>query len=459
MKRSLERNIYSKFSTISSLFKKRQSEEDFTETKDISPEETELKYLKSIESKIGLGVSSGGIFDFLLNGLPKLVSGLVSMFSEGAIGAGLAGLAGKFKWFKIPKISKIGGSVLSKVKNPKIAVPLVLGSIAVAGGSYLLNKEEKPVTMEGRAIGGDVKKGKSYVVGEKGPEILTPKENGVIIPNHKINKKEISNTLDFTRIKLALSENNKNLKNTMIGIWATFNKPFSKNLKKFSNTISDNVSEFKKDVSEGISETFVKFKNYILKMLPSWIKEAPKRIGNAINNGYNKLKKWVSDASKVLTGEPIPVKEEKIDNKPMTVENIIKTESPKIDVISNNYEYKPNISQPNFDVNVPQYNTNILKFPGIDTAPRRERGDYNVKNTKIYKIHQNEMVIPKHEAEIVRSAVELKNNYNIEKPIYKTNKDIDKNFWITKFVPAFSKAIKVDRSKRVAIKNVIANPF
>lgn len=39
-----------------------------------------------------------------------------------------------------------------------------------------------------RAAGGPVSSGSSYVVGERGPELFVPTRNGVIVPNHKINK-------------------------------------------------------------------------------------------------------------------------------------------------------------------------------------------------------------------------------------------------------------------------------
>jgi hypothetical protein len=42
----------------------------------------------------------------------------------------------------------------------------------------------KPI--EARAKGGPVKPGKPYLVGEKGPEIIVPKQAGKVIPNHKI---------------------------------------------------------------------------------------------------------------------------------------------------------------------------------------------------------------------------------------------------------------------------------
>jgi phage-related minor tail protein len=37
-----------------------------------------------------------------------------------------------------------------------------------------------------RAEGGDVSAGKSYLIGERGPELMIPRSAGVIIPNHKL---------------------------------------------------------------------------------------------------------------------------------------------------------------------------------------------------------------------------------------------------------------------------------
>jgi hypothetical protein len=39
---------------------------------------------------------------------------------------------------------------------------------------------------EGRAMGGDVNKGQSYIVGEKGKELFTPNQSGTITPNDKM---------------------------------------------------------------------------------------------------------------------------------------------------------------------------------------------------------------------------------------------------------------------------------
>ena len=47
-----------------------------------------------------------------------------------------------------------------------------------------IEEEIKP-----RAKGGPVKKGKKYIVGEKGPEVFIPKKAGRIVPNRKPTKK------------------------------------------------------------------------------------------------------------------------------------------------------------------------------------------------------------------------------------------------------------------------------
>ena len=41
-----------------------------------------------------------------------------------------------------------------------------------------------------RADGGRVKKGKPYLVGERGPEVIVPKQDGEVIPNEKLRVEE-----------------------------------------------------------------------------------------------------------------------------------------------------------------------------------------------------------------------------------------------------------------------------
>lgn len=40
--------------------------------------------------------------------------------------------------------------------------------------------------LPGRAKGGPVKKGKKYIVGEKGPEVFVPKKSGKVVPNNRM---------------------------------------------------------------------------------------------------------------------------------------------------------------------------------------------------------------------------------------------------------------------------------
>ena len=49
-----------------------------------------------------------------------------------------------------------------------------------------LSNKEETIDVEPKAEGGDVEKGKLYTVGEEGPELFVPDQNGTIIPNDKI---------------------------------------------------------------------------------------------------------------------------------------------------------------------------------------------------------------------------------------------------------------------------------
>jgi hypothetical protein len=62
--------------------------------------------------------------------------------------------------------SKIGSAILSAFK-------FIGGAIAGAFGG-------------GRAVGGDIMPGKFYLVGERGPELIAPRNSGTVIPNHAL---------------------------------------------------------------------------------------------------------------------------------------------------------------------------------------------------------------------------------------------------------------------------------
>ena len=56
--------------------------------------------------------------------------------------------------------------------------------------------QQAPQQIEGRADGGPVEKGKPYIVGERGPEIITPTQNGVVTPNNEISTQQNSFRID-----------------------------------------------------------------------------------------------------------------------------------------------------------------------------------------------------------------------------------------------------------------------
>jgi len=54
----------------------------------------------------------------------------------------------------------------------------------------VIKGKKKELYFPERKKGGPVKKGKGYMVGEKGPEIFVPKKDGIIIPNKKSRPKK-----------------------------------------------------------------------------------------------------------------------------------------------------------------------------------------------------------------------------------------------------------------------------
>ena len=96
------------------------------------------------------------------------------------------------------------GSILAAIVNSGINATGFLGDLledsadlSVSDGSSLLGdiigsdpeailEEYNKLKMQQRAFGGPVTAGQPYIVGERGPEIMVPRENGMIQPNNKI---------------------------------------------------------------------------------------------------------------------------------------------------------------------------------------------------------------------------------------------------------------------------------
>jgi hypothetical protein len=106
-----------------------------------------------------------GAFKIALQAIGKIVGGLIDGFGS------LAGFIGD-AYNAMKKLVDL-------IKNN----PLVKGIGNVVGGIF----------GGGKAMGGPVKAGTSYVVGERGAEMFVPKTDGVIIPNNKMGGGNVTN--------------------------------------------------------------------------------------------------------------------------------------------------------------------------------------------------------------------------------------------------------------------------
>jgi phage-related protein len=100
--------------------------------------------------------------------------GTVLKFAFEVIGTVIAGL--------ITGVGNLVGFFDNLINKVKSFIQLVKDNPIVSGISGLIDR----VFGGGKAAGGMVAGGTSYLVGERGPEIFTPSGSGNIIPNHKL---------------------------------------------------------------------------------------------------------------------------------------------------------------------------------------------------------------------------------------------------------------------------------
>ena len=95
-------------------------------------------------------------------------------------------------WFQANKALAISDTIMSTyaAATKALTIPPPWVGMAYAGtitGLGLANVNRiRNTKYEGRAMGGDVNKGQSYIVGEKGKELFTPNQSGTITPNDKM---------------------------------------------------------------------------------------------------------------------------------------------------------------------------------------------------------------------------------------------------------------------------------
>jgi len=83
----------------------------------------------------------------------------------------------------VSAFGKLAGFVNDVIEGIGKIIALVKNNPVVKGISGLIDK----AFGGGRATGGPVNAGTSYIVGEKGPELFVPNSNGSIVPNNRLN--------------------------------------------------------------------------------------------------------------------------------------------------------------------------------------------------------------------------------------------------------------------------------
>ena len=124
-----------------------------TQDKKLAKMEAQAEHLKNLDS---LYKNIGGtIKDGLVQGIQAAIDGTKSL-------------------------GEIAGSVFRKISDALLdfGVSMALANLPIPGAAKFFGG--------GKAAGGPVRSGGSYVVGEKGPELFTPSSSGHITPNHEM---------------------------------------------------------------------------------------------------------------------------------------------------------------------------------------------------------------------------------------------------------------------------------
>ncbi len=140
--------------------------------------------IKKFEQVVGLIL--GGIF---INVLPPLVSKIKNAFD---------GVKKRFDQINsvIKKILEFINAITEPIKQ-------LFGFVGASNNvnpsddtdTDNLESEDQEVEIEGRADGGDVKKGVPYITGERGPELFVPDQSGTIVPNDELNPDPVRSTV------------------------------------------------------------------------------------------------------------------------------------------------------------------------------------------------------------------------------------------------------------------------
>lgn len=286
-----------------------QSSIDYTRKEDQDDIQLEqLKVLREIDKKVTdmSSAGSGGLFDFLTKGLGEFVSNTVSSVLGIGSGGLLGGLGGKLGG-KLGKVGKVLKSV------PKGKAGLIAGGAALVGmagyGAYQFmsgdSTEQDSETVEPRQNGGDTKANKTYLVGERGPELFSPKSNGVIIPNHKL--KSPKKNLGFT--------------DNLVSVIEEFRKGFQKNLKLMFGKFTTSFKDFGNTIWGRISGIYDSIKTWVsgyvdtIKTKASDIVEDSKSVIGDILDSIKKMIPTSEDVTQPIKSDVVQSNVSPVDSK------------------------------------------------------------------------------------------------------------------------------------------------
>jgi hypothetical protein len=145
--------------------------------------------------KTYLGPLLGGSFKLALEAIGYIIGGLVS---------GFAGLVGFIE-------DVVGG--ITRLIN------LIRNNPIVSGIGNLIDR----AFGGGRAMGGSVSTGSSYLVGENGPELFVPNSNGAIVPNNKMSGSTININVTGAIDPISVARQIANILNNEASLSGTFN--------------------------------------------------------------------------------------------------------------------------------------------------------------------------------------------------------------------------------------------
>lgn len=233
--------------------------------KKVNNNDLDIKVLKDIDSNIGnLNQTQDSSF---FSDLSNTIKSFGQNIALGATGLGSAvaggGVIGKLKSSKLGGIAKSVGSKVTKFKPSKTG--LAIGAASLIGGGLLaknmISDDSNVEELTPRMDGGNVEKGKPYIVGESGKELFVPKQDGHILSNKQTFASLSKDQFD----RLKLSQKNRHatlIDNLKVGIDG-YVKPLNNTLSNYFKAYTEDYTNYKTDLKTSFYNIFDTLKDFL----------------------------------------------------------------------------------------------------------------------------------------------------------------------------------------------------